>query len=93
VQLLSGHAASRPAKVELRARGQTFVAEKRYPKGSPSPDPASRMTDEELIAKFCHNAHGVIAARNIDHAVNAVMNLETVADIGAVMGLVRASAG
>lgn len=40
--LLVGNAASRPARIEVRARGQSFVGEKRYPKGSLSPDPQTR---------------------------------------------------
>jgi 2-methylcitrate dehydratase PrpD len=88
VKLLTGHGASRPAKIEVRARGQTFVGEKRYPKGSPSPDPASYMTDAELVAKFASNADGVISQASIDALVESVMRLETVADIRAMMKLV-----
>ena len=87
VKLLTGHAASRPAKIELRARGTTFAGEKRYPRGSPSPDPSTTLTTDELVAKFCHNAEGVIPRRNIDSIVNAVLDLETVADVGTVMSL------
>jgi 2-methylcitrate dehydratase PrpD len=87
VELLTGHAASRPAKIEVSARGRTFVGESRYPKGSPSPDPASAMTTDELVRKFRHNAQGVIPAGNVDSVVDAVLNLETVSDIGSVMSL------
>ena len=85
VQLLTGHAASRPAKIEVAARGKTFVGEKRYPKGSPSPDPASTMTTDELVAKFRHNARGVIPARNVDSVIASLLDLEHVVDIGSVM--------
>lgn len=85
VQALSGHAASRPSKVELKARGKSFIGETRYPKGSPSPDPASTMTTDELVAKFCRNADGVIPTRNIDSVISAVLNLDQVADIGSFM--------
>lgn len=87
VKLLTSHGASRPAWVELRARGQRFVAEKRYPKGSPSPDPTTHMTDDELAAKFRHNAQGVIAPAAIDNIVESVMNLQALADVGALMRL------
>lgn len=87
VELLSGHAASRPARIEVLARGKTFVGERRYPKGSPSPDPASTMTNGELAAKFSRNAEGVIPTRNIDALIHAVFDLENVANIGTIMSL------
>jgi hypothetical protein len=71
--------------VEIRARGQTFVGEKRFPKGTPSPDPESFMTTDELVLKFRNNADGVISAASIDSVVDQVLNLEKVADFGAVM--------
>ncbi|MBB3181136.1 MmgE/PrpD family protein [Variovorax sp. Sphag1AA] len=90
VRLLTSHGASRPALVELRARGQTFVMEKRYPKGSPSPDPSTYMTNDELAAKFRLNAEGVLAAANIDAIVDAVMGLEDVNDVGAILRMTGA---
>lgn len=87
VKLLDGNAASRPALVELKARGQTFKAEKRYPKGSPSPDPETYMTDAELFAKFRHNCDGMLDPDAIDALVEKVMALETVEDFGTVMRL------
>ena len=90
VKLLDGNAASRPARVELTARGQRFVAEKRYPKGSPSPDPDTYMTDEELIAKFSHNCDGVLDPDAVDRLVEQVMALETVQDFSPVMQLTGA---
>ncbi|XAH21988.1 MmgE/PrpD family protein [Xylophilus sp. GW821-FHT01B05] len=87
VKLLTAHGASRPAWVELRARGQSFVAEKRYPKGSPSPDPATLMTDAELADKFRCNAQGVIAPAVIDAIVGCVMDLQALSDVGTLMRL------
>jgi 2-methylcitrate dehydratase PrpD len=88
VKQLSAHPSARPSRVEVRARGRTFVAESLYPKGSPSPDPASRMSDEDLVRKFCHNAAGVLPAAAIDATVNAVMTLEKSRNFAAVMRLV-----
>ncbi|MCC6194965.1 MAG: MmgE/PrpD family protein [Burkholderiales bacterium] len=85
VELLTAHGASRPARIEIRARGQTFVGEQRYPKGSPSPEPWSTMTDAELAAKFRINAEGVLAAADVDRIVDEVQNLERVSDFGTVM--------
>lgn len=85
VEILTSHGASRPARVEIQARGQTFVGEQRYPKGSPSPEPWSYMSDDELAAKFRSNAEGVLSAADIDVVVDEVQNLERVSDFGAVM--------
>ena len=87
VKLLNENSASRPARLELRARGTTFAGEKRYPKGSPSPEPDSRMTDDELAAKFRHNAEGVMAPADIDRLVDAVFSLESVGDVAPVIAL------
>lgn len=87
IKLLTGNTASRPARVELQARGKTFVAEKRFPKGSPSPEPDTYMTDAELLRKFRHNAKGVLAESNINAVSEAVMNLENIDNIASVLGL------
>lgn len=84
---MAGNAAARPARVEIRARGQTFVETKNYPKGSPSPDPESTMTDAELAAKFRHNCEGVLTAAQADAVIDAVMNLDRVGNIASVMSL------
>lgn len=91
VKLLTGHAASRPARIEVRARGSTLVGEKRYPKGSPSPEAGSFMTTGELAAKFVRNAQGVIPGRNVDAIVSGVLNLETVDDVGSILRLAAAA--
>ncbi|MGE0487030.1 MAG: MmgE/PrpD family protein [Gammaproteobacteria bacterium] len=88
VELLLSQGASRPARIEIQARGETFVGERRYPKGSPSPEPGSAMSDEELVAKFRHNAEGAIAAADAERVVEAVFALESIGDIGEVMQLV-----
>lgn len=87
VKMLTSHGASRPAKVELRARGAVFTGEKRYPKGSPSPDPASAMTNEELMSKFRANAGGVIPNTQAAELAAAVQQLETMPDCVTLMQL------
>ncbi|MDB5750729.1 MAG: MmgE/PrpD family protein [Ramlibacter sp.] len=87
VKLLTSHGSSRPAKVEVRARGTSFTGEKRFPKGSPSPDPSTAMTNGELIAKFHDNAQGRIPDRQAQELVTAVFGLEAVQDIGDLMVL------
>lgn len=78
---------SRTSKVELVARGKTFTHEKRYIKGSPSPDPATYMTDDELVAKFKDNAARMLPAAKIDDAIDCLVNLERVKDMGGVSKL------
>lgn len=85
VALLSGHAASRPAKIEVQARGKTFVGERRYPKGSPSPDSSSFMTNDELAAKFRRNTEDVLSAARIDDVIDAVFHLESLGNVVALM--------
>jgi 2-methylcitrate dehydratase PrpD len=86
--LVAASASSRPARIEVRARGQSWVGEKRWPKGSPSPDPRTTMTNDELVAKFADNAAGVIIPRAMKEACDLLLNLETVTDVGEVIGLV-----
>jgi len=81
--------AARPSRVEVVARGTTFVGERSYPKGSPSPDPSTYMTNDELIAKFLYNAEGVIGAEDAEWVADRVMHLEDVEDISIVMNRLR----
>lgn len=85
VALLSGHAASRPAKIEVQARGKTYVGERRYPKGSPSPESSSFMTNDELAAKFRRNTEDVLSAARIDNVIDAVFHLERLGNVAALM--------
>ncbi|WP_346011878.1 MmgE/PrpD family protein [Streptomyces sp. SID3343] len=93
VELISGNPASRPARIEVSARGTTFVGERRYPKGSKSPEPETTMTTDELVTKFRGHAEGVLPDANIDRVVDAVLDLETVGDFGEVMSLVGRTDG
>lgn len=86
-KLVTSNAASRPARIEVRARGQSFVGEARYPKGSPSPDPESTMTTDELVSKFTRNAEGVMTNERIDQAITQLLGLDQVEDFSSVMRL------
>ena len=70
-----------------RARGQSWIGERRYPHGSPSPDPSTTMSNDELVAKFVRNAEGVLAPRATDEAVMHLLNLEKVPDVASVIRL------
>lgn len=84
---LAKNPASRPARIEVRARGQTFVGESLYPKGSPSPDPSTRMTNEELTMKFVNNAEGVLSAKNTDVVLDLLWGLEKIGNLNEIMSL------
>jgi 2-methylcitrate dehydratase PrpD len=92
IRELSSHASARPSRVEVKARGQTFVAERLYPKGSPSPDPTNVFSTEELIAKFHRNADGVLPRGRADAVVNAVMELDRGCNVATLMALVAPTA-
>ncbi|MEV6062910.1 MmgE/PrpD family protein [Nocardia asteroides] len=81
---LSENPAARRSRIEVAARGTSWTVEQLFPKGSPSPDPDSYMTDDELVAKFRHNIDGVIARDDADAVVEAVFDLEQVADVASI---------
>lgn len=74
----SAHPSARPTRVEVAARGTTFVEERQYPKGSPSPDPATYMTTDELIAKFVHNSAAVVPDRAAQRVVDGLLTGESI---------------
>jgi len=88
---LEEDARSRLTKIEVRARGKTFVEERRYPKGTPSPEPETFFTTDELIDKFQHNAERALAQHQIDPAVNAIMKVEEMDHLSQLMKLVSIS--
>lgn len=79
--------AARATHVEIKARGQVFTGDGLFPKGSPSPDPQSRMTTDELVAKFLHNGADVMSAAALDDAVDAILHLEQQADMARVAAI------
>lgn len=86
---LKEHPSSRPSRIEVKARGQTFVAEASFPKGVPSPDPSTYMTTEELVTKFRGNAEGVLTTVATDQVLEVLLDLEHVKDFSSVMRLLR----
>jgi 2-methylcitrate dehydratase PrpD len=71
---------SRIGKVDVLARGRIFTEEHKYRKGSPASE-QTRMTDEELVAKFGHNVERVLHGNKAAELADALMNLEEVADV------------
>jgi 2-methylcitrate dehydratase PrpD len=78
-------ATARPGRVEVVARGETFVAERSHPKGSRSRNPSTYLTDSELVAKFVHNANGLIEAAEAASVAHQLLALEDVADLRAMV--------
>lgn len=86
---LAGNASARQSRVEVVARGQTHVGERSFPKGVPSPDPSTYMTDDELAAKFWHNVEGIVADPDAEAVIDAVGDLENVDDLRVIMERMR----
>lgn len=85
VKLLLENAGSRPARVEIHARGQVYVKERRYPKGMRSPEPSSFMTNAELEAKFLYNCEDVMSFTQAGAAAKAIMSLEKQPDVSVLI--------
>jgi 2-methylcitrate dehydratase PrpD len=85
------HPSARPSRVEVVARGQTFVGESSFPKGSRSPDPSTYMTTEELVQKFFNNAHDVISRPAAEQVVESVLGLEAADDVSGILAGLRPS--
>lgn len=90
VTSISRHPASRPSRVEIDARGTTFVAEREFYKGSPSPDPTSFMTTNELVDKFLVNAENALPRGQAEQAAAAILELENADDVSQVGRLLGA---
>ena len=71
------------SKVEVKARGQTFVEERMYAKGTSFTD--ARMTDGELLEKFKANAFKILTEDKIDRAAAMLFDLERVGDVRDLM--------
>jgi 2-methylcitrate dehydratase PrpD len=86
-RMLDENPSSRPTRIEVRARGRTFVGERRYPKGGRTPDEATYVTDDELAAKFISNAEGVLSARTTDAVLNRLWSIDELADFASFTAL------
>lgn len=85
VKHLLENPSSKPAKIEIKARGKVFIGETLFPKGVRSPDPKTYMSNDELIEKFLHNASSQLTTSRAKKVVDMVMNLEDVKDFSLVM--------
>lgn len=79
--------ASRPTRVEVRARGQVFVAERSHPKGSGAPGSDSYMTTAELVEKFRVNAEAVLPKDRARQLADRLLGLADADDVSDVVKL------
>ncbi|OHV64856.1 2-methylcitrate dehydratase [Pseudofrankia sp. BMG5.36] len=86
---LNEYPANRPARIEIDARGTMFAAERMFPKGTPSIDPSTTMSTEELVAKFRTNADGELPDAAVDAIVATVLDLQEVPDVRDLTRLLR----
>ncbi|ALJ18906.1 MmgE/PrpD family protein [Microbacterium sp. No. 7] len=70
----------RPSRVEITARGRVFVEEGEIPKGTPTDDPSTAMSWQELAAKFETNAAGRLSPDQIADAIAVVAELDAADD-------------
>lgn len=84
---ISGDPSARPTLVEVDARDRTFSASRSHPKGTPSNDPSTYMTTDELVAKFRANAAGILADEQVEDLVDGILNLDKIEDIGPLVRL------
>jgi 2-methylcitrate dehydratase PrpD len=89
VAALKKNPKARLSKVEVRARGQLFVAEREFIRGTQTDDPATSLSDDELLQKFRSNAAEVLPPERIAQAEHVLTRLENVADVGTLMSLLH----
>jgi len=70
-------------RVDVVARGRTFSEERRYRRGTAGTE--ARLTDDELVDKFRHNAARILTREKTDRAVEALIGLEKVEDVSQLM--------
>lgn len=74
------------ARVELTAGGKTYTEETLYSKGTNMD--GYRLTDQDLIDKYRHNASRVLSEEKIEKSIEMIMNLEKLDDISKLFPLI-----
>lgn len=92
VKQLMGDADARPTRVEVRARGRTYVAERSHPRGTSRPGGPEYFTTPELIDKFMINARYMIAEEQARALADRIMNLATLKDVNQMTAIIRPGA-
>ncbi len=77
--------AARPSRLEIDARGRTFTAELRYPRGTPGAAGGVGTSNEQLISKFYQNVEGVLSDQSAKSAVGSIMTLESEDNVASLL--------
>jgi 2-methylcitrate dehydratase PrpD len=72
------------SRVDVRARGRVFTEERTHHKGSPATE-ATKMSREQLVEKFKHNASLMLPRHKIDQASKHILELESLKDVSQLM--------
>jgi 2-methylcitrate dehydratase PrpD len=83
LKILESDPLSSLSKVDVVARGRTFTVERKYRRGTTG-TPA-RLTDDEIIAKFRHNAERILPAPKAKQVVNDFLDLENVENVSCLI--------
>ena len=75
-----------PARVEIKAKGQTYTGEALYMRGTNFTD--RKVSDEELTDKFRHNASRQLTPGRIDQAIDRIWNLDKAGDLSDLMSVI-----
>ena len=68
-----------PARVVVKAKGKTYSSEALYMRGTNFTD--RRVTDDELMEKFRHNASRQLIPSRIERAIESIWNLDKVREV------------
>ncbi|MBB5498835.1 MmgE/PrpD family protein [Paraburkholderia sp. MM5384-R2] len=71
---------SRIGSVVVQARGTTYHEERRFRKGSPA-TAETRMSDEELVRKFMHNASRILTSDKAGRIADIILHLDGISDL------------
>lgn len=72
------------AKVEVAARGKTFVVERKYRRGTVGGTEVL-PSDDQFLGKFKHNAERILTKDKIERAAESLMNLEKLNNVSELM--------
>jgi 2-methylcitrate dehydratase PrpD len=75
-----------PARVVVKAKGQTYTEEVLYMRGTNFTE--RRIDDEELMDKFRHNASRLLTPARIDNAIEAFWELDKTQDLDGLISAV-----
>jgi 2-methylcitrate dehydratase PrpD len=82
IEMKRKNAKSWPARVEVKAKGNTFTQDAHYMRGANFTN--LRLSDEELVEKFRHNASRQLTPGRIDQAIDLIWSLDKARDVSEV---------